>query len=470
MSRKILLLLTAALLVAGTAWAQTSPSETNPNFNGNTPVAAPTAGLGRHGFTKSYTVDGPSTTEASSSAGRFGSDADDILDVRYYDPSKELLFLGFGSDSSNRTDAQVGFSKKFGDIYAAIFYQGNLGNVTSGKQSFFWNEFVQYEPVLYRNTVLRNNVALLIGLADMGFRLDATHSSTITRYRYDDRDLLPEAYKATSNDKATDRGTLALSWGAKFDKIHPWAELGYVFGGRYTNHEEGDGYSYTQEITWAQQAGISAGAAYELAEDRSVGAALAYRYLFPEVEKYTGIIPLKDGISSEPPTWAWGDSENLNRRFGGYAYSVDAYYSQTLDYEVLTVKFKPELGYASTYLSKDIVGGSIEWADNADRWITVDGKVKVGVEIRPTNRTSFYAGSEIKVFAYTRWDQVRSGEDEKNPAVKSSWRVDGINVETPTLGMTFSPSEKATAGISLSDLFTNSRSVALTLKLSLGGN
>jgi len=385
-----------------------------------------------------------------------------MVNPRFHDPDKELLFLGFTG-----SDPEVGFSKKFGDVYTAIFYTGNLASIESGKQSPFWSEFTEYRPESWRQSTLRNNFALLIGLADMGFRLDARHNAdSIKRYRHGSSDMLNSGYDKVAEDEVPGRGALALSWGANFGKLSPWVELAYTFGGRYTNYQEGEGFAYTEEWTYGRYAHFKGGFEYELADNRAFGLTVGYGHNFPEVEKYTGTLPV-DNLDR----WPWGDSENLNRRYGGYTYGADLYYAHSLEFDVLTLSFEPALGFGLTQKSNDIVGGSVEWADNADRWCTVDGGLSVGVEVRATNRIKIYSGATINVFDYTRWDEVRSGEDAINPAVRSAWKLTGMSIDVSSLGlgMTFSPSEKVTVGLKLNDLFA-AGTVAATLKLSLGGN
>jgi len=119
--------------------------------------------------------------------GRFRSDADDFIRV---DAFTNLSFdnwfgmVSFNQDAQNRAIATLGFATNVRNIYVAAFYNGNFwanapvnnpierqfgpGNAPAGGQPgvthrVFGHINVAPDPI--------NNIALLIGVADMGFRL-----------------------------------------------------------------------------------------------------------------------------------------------------------------------------------------------------------------------------------------------------------------------------------------------------------
>jgi len=128
-----------------------------------------------------------STPQNIATEGRFRSDADDFIRV---DAFNNLSFnhwfgmVSFNQDAQNRAIATLGFATNVRSIYIAAFYSGNFwanapannpierqfgpGNAPAGGQPgvtyrVFGSINVAPDPV--------NNVALLIGIADMGFRL-----------------------------------------------------------------------------------------------------------------------------------------------------------------------------------------------------------------------------------------------------------------------------------------------------------
>ena len=161
-SRK--LLITAALVlavVAGNLYA-------TPGFNTNSPQSDVTLGI-------------------------FESDADYFMSVRNYvnmdfDKWWGSVSYKYQADALLESSqlAQLGFAARFGNVYAGLSYRGNglldLGKISRttdhiykySKQTAYgrnWKVFSSEPNPLSGAQLLRNEAAILIGLADMGFRL-----------------------------------------------------------------------------------------------------------------------------------------------------------------------------------------------------------------------------------------------------------------------------------------------------------
>ncbi|MCL2880238.1 MAG: hypothetical protein FWF29_08350 [Treponema sp.] len=128
------------------------------------------------------------------SAGQFWGDADQFMDPRGYVTVEfdkwfgAVSFYGNHQDFSQTAMAQLGFATRFGGIYTGVYYNGNAWNMPQysysesqeGAGFFASTKMMKSFTVLPEiNTTYRlhNEAAVLIGVADMGFRLSyvSTH-------------------------------------------------------------------------------------------------------------------------------------------------------------------------------------------------------------------------------------------------------------------------------------------------------
>ncbi|MCL2762876.1 MAG: hypothetical protein FWD36_06710 [Treponema sp.] len=142
--------------------------------------------------------------QSQATAGQFGSDADNLLSTRYYNYIDFNQFFSVVSYTAGVTGetfpagryspaeaAKLGVAARFGDLYTALYYGGNaweyLGFMSPGRSMFDYTvqdingktmKIYQGLPFLNENNVPRNynETALLIGIADMGFRLSYVHT------------------------------------------------------------------------------------------------------------------------------------------------------------------------------------------------------------------------------------------------------------------------------------------------------
>jgi hypothetical protein len=138
--------------------------------------------------------------QSASTQGRYRSNADDFIRSDYYTNVKFNTFYAYTSFASTNR-ASLGFGTKLGSAYLSLYYGGNFW---SGTQP--WNNVDAFQvgwpgggrsaptytfnfssnadadawvPYTNANTTRDNRVALLLGVANMGFRLSyaSTHQS-----------------------------------------------------------------------------------------------------------------------------------------------------------------------------------------------------------------------------------------------------------------------------------------------------
>ena len=459
MSRKLILLFAAILVMSGMAWAQ-SMSPTMPPGVGVPPGApgSPGAGAGRYGV-HNFSVVPNLSTEALNSAGIFGSDADDFIDPRFYDPGVDLFFLGVNGavDGASRGRIDVGFGRNFGALYLGVYYGGVFADAEGRRrQGHSQSELPEQN---WRLINLQSDVAVLLGFAGMGVRLDARIGSHMTRASTDYSVINTNENRHETRRRLQDGISLALTWGANFGSIAPWVRVGYRFADTFLDQVETNNYGWEGSFSGNAALEASAGMRFTFDDDSFVGAALRFGSTFPDREHYDGTLPINHDWPAEP--------EFSNQRFGMLGFGVDTYYSRTFDFGMASLGFRPNLGFALTRRSNDWDGGTITWAAPGDQWMTVDGSVNLGFRLQPTERTAIFAGVNLQVFDWTRWSQT-DRNDDMYPALESSWRVSGLNVQSPRIGLTFTPAENMSVGLGFTDILNNVFSATFTARLGGG--
>ncbi|MDR2079857.1 MAG: hypothetical protein LBP74_09080, partial [Treponema sp.] len=136
-----------------------------------------------------------STTQSSrtseATAELFGNDVDDFLSYHYYDGvefDKWFSYAGWrGLNSSTLLSA--GYARRFGGIYAALAYTGNIvqnTTVTSTKtNAATWNSYgvntqtASSESGMNTDAIPRNQIDLLLGFAGMGVKVGFAEDLTL---------------------------------------------------------------------------------------------------------------------------------------------------------------------------------------------------------------------------------------------------------------------------------------------------
>jgi hypothetical protein len=122
--------------------------------------------------------------QREATASLFLSDADVFMNPRNYTALNFnrwfglISFFGNHGDFGNNSMAQIGFATRFGNLYTAFFYGGNAFRIapnsyTEKEDPFFGRTIKSYvtEPgSQFGSFRPRNEFAVLVGVADMGFR------------------------------------------------------------------------------------------------------------------------------------------------------------------------------------------------------------------------------------------------------------------------------------------------------------
>jgi hypothetical protein len=237
---KIFIIALLLIITAVGAWAQNLPAF----------PSAPGVSTKHTWASSIWTSPQSSTTE-----GRFRSNADDFIRPDAYTGVKfnkwfgMTSFLWAGEEASSEMIATIGFATKINNIYVGAFYTGNMweklknndyteevpdptpaGGVADKTYNTYSSINVAAEP--------GNNFAVLIGAADMGFRL--TYRTNYQLFNESDIVTDDQLYKSYQ----TDIGYLApqIAWAMAKDLtkngIRPYAAVDLVFYREYRKTEK----------------------------------------------------------------------------------------------------------------------------------------------------------------------------------------------------------------------------------------
>ena len=190
-----------------------------------------------------------SSPTRASTATRYRTAADDFIRPGDYTGVKFDKFFGFASWAA-ANKAVLGYAQRFSDTYLGVYYGGTLWG---GATSFGYTErdinafgagtktFLSYAAVpAFGASSPDNRIAVLLGVADMGFRL--SFASTHQSFKKSDIAVsggTPAYYKSYQ----TDYGVLApqLSWSMaknlSANGIKPYVDLNLNFYRDYTKYE-----------------------------------------------------------------------------------------------------------------------------------------------------------------------------------------------------------------------------------------
>ena len=151
-------------------------------------------------------------------AGRFSSDTDDYIGAADYAGVAFKNWFAFAS-FDDHYKATLGYARYFGNIYVGLYYGGNMfwgyldnsyaeyeHTFTSGSKKTF-NSYTTWENPA--NSENENRFAVLIGVADMGFRI--SYASNHASFGGDDIIVGANAYK--NYDRTNGWIVPQLQWG-----------------------------------------------------------------------------------------------------------------------------------------------------------------------------------------------------------------------------------------------------------------
>lgn len=483
MTKKIVLLLAVALLAAGTVWAQAGgipspPADGWPPTPPGTPADPPPSPPGppsQPGFPPGtpglpgFPTDPPGmgdmsglsgilrfdaarsggiSTEARSTGGLFSSDVDRIINPRFHNPDLGTFFFLSGdfnldgniNQADRRTSVEAGFATNVGPLYLGAYYRGGIVDAFGYRErGHHPHELPDW--ALY-NATWQNNIALIVGILGMGFRFDFIANNQTAAGHYDRGqgfDEINESVRRTSQGPV-----LALTWGANFGPLSPWARVGYRLAATYEFVSEGYNYRWREQLRFGEALELSAGTRFRFTPTQAVGAEFNFGSTFPQRESY----------SSE----GMGETDFSTRRFGTTGFGLRAYYLQNVNAGIVALTVRPMLSSGITTRSNDWDGGTFSWSAPGDRWFTLTGHTDLGIRLRMTERFTLFGGTMLTLFNWTTWTQT--GGDEQYPARESAWRFDGVswglvNDNNVNLGLTFAPMEDLVIGVGMNSLITS---------------
>lgn len=428
MIKRIILFITIAIVTGGMVWAQFSGLQAGEGYQGIVDLnAVPTLSI-----------------EQRNSAGMFSSDVDDFIDPRFYNPELGTFFF-VGADIPGNSDVNFGFATNITDsMYMALYYGGQFVTASGNRNREFTGSVPQ--PDVRNNTsVWRSDLAVLLGIANMGFRLDVIIDSNTSKSTTEGAQGASTTTVSNTSRTVTNGPSFALTWGTQMGDFAPWARIGFrandlSLTDNETRSPAGTTADY-RRYSSNSALEISGGASYNLSETSSVGGEIRFGSTFPEKEERGLTVP---GPINTPDV--------TNRRGGAVGFGIGGYYRNTLDFGAVAIGFSPNLNFALTTRSNSWDGDSGSFLTFGDRWTTLDAGVDFGVRWKLREKITLYTGVNLQVFDWTTWGETGehyNANANNSEARRSSWRFDGFDVNGPEIGMTFTPTENIVVGLGM---------------------
>jgi hypothetical protein len=429
--KRILVLIAIALIAGGAVWAQDTFDDERPSK-----VAKEFDPFGHD-----FSAVGTSSTEARYSAGRYDSDVDTFIDVNDHNPAIGTFFFlgGYPADgdanvddtnhlTSTRDDfpyeISFGIGKTLSFGYLGIYYAGSFVEASGSR--------LTKDPVTKNSTARwNNNLAILLGIANMGFRFDLTEAME----EDNTTDISVTSGKKTETKRFTHGPGIALSWGLKTDNLLPGLQIGFKFpdtdvttndAGKTGTEAEGGIFSL-KGWTWIA-----------LTETGSMWTSVQFAALLPNAisgdKDVTGVDPYTVGGS-------WG---------------LDFYihYQQEVDLGKLGLKVKPKLGLNFVSVSHNSTMKDSK-KQHSDDYLDLSVGLDVGLKYQHNEKFAFYTGASLDFFD---WSIVsHAGGDKDYTDDTNAWDFTGIKWTGSQftgkpglgLGMTFTPAPGIVIGTGL---------------------
>ncbi|MCL2410899.1 MAG: hypothetical protein FWC97_04575 [Treponema sp.] len=420
--KRIVFALAIALMVSGVVWGQGLPglNDFDNYFNWN------------------FNAVQTESIESRFTAQVFNADMDLFVDPTFYNPDiGTFVFLGgFQNDNPNST-ISFGFGRTLGDnilgaSYIGVYYAGSFFNVDSRNTEI--SDGVRTVTSISWN----NYLAVLFGIAGMGFRLDLIMNDIFGRTTFDGT--------VTASEARTGDTSIALGWGQPFGNFSPWARIGYKFPRTVTttNRPLHDGVP-TLRMVDSREAmlGFQFGALYTLTDVDFLVAEANLMIQFPD--EVSGDAAL---IGSEP-----------HRSGGGWTTNLYVHYERQLEIRRMTFGIKPRLSLDYyTWSLNNTLEGSPEHP--RPHWLRANLGLDVGARYR-FDKLALYTGFSLDLFDFR--SLLFSGGDDANRTDASHWSIRGISwidyftgaaTANPffRFGLTFTPVEGLVIGAGLEAL------------------
>jgi len=454
--KKVFLIMVVAMMASGMAWAQSwpfpgDPFDPDPDYRGfDTPARA-----GFLGRVRTDVVPGLLSTEGTNSAGRFTGAADAFMNPRFHNPEIEGTFLFMGGDlplsgSSPRVD--LGFARNFGAFYLGAYFGGGLVNA----DGFSWQEADGNGGMRFREALWDANLAVLIGIAGMGFRLDFGAVNPTGDYlEYNLRGSAEDDdYDAVGWLRAA-ATTLALTWGVDMGQLLPWARIGMRFANSEGYTVDGSGAPPRPFPPDSPHVGPTEGET-RTTSNAALEIAGGARFLLSDTSAVGGELWFNSTFRRRVRSSFGGtDTDSRIANTGGVAFGLFLYYQQRVDFGPAAIGFRPNLDLGATILNRN------QDNDPGESWevvglsaFTLQTNIDVGARWQATQRMALFSGITLRLFDWSTMSETgsdsRSGFNHE--AEWSVWAFSGVNLANFNLGMTFTAAESIVLGLRLNSL------------------
>ena len=441
--KKILLSLVILFLLCGAVWAQLGPTP-NPGlilFLVRIPSGMDALNW-EGGLFDSFYAPRVVSTESRYSAGIFGSDIDNYLDVSSYDPKiGTFFFLGAfppgvdtltGDEYINHTDylsggpsdyaISFGFAKTVNCYYFGVYYGGAMLRAAYGS----YEDSGLTES--YSSTLWQNNFTAIIG------------RPTIGAFRFD-LQLNTSTEEVTVEDNSTDRyrldpPSLALTYGGiKFGGFAPYITVGYKFGEKEVVGNTVSGSYKEGTYNAGGKLGVQAGVSYAFSGNSSISADVSFVKLF--ADKYSG----DDEIVGGYKPFAYD---------GGWGIGLKTAYKLVFGKEKFQGGISP--GIAAAYIRDPY-----RFDPWCDYLFELSSGLDLGLKYQHCPKFAFYTGASLQFFD---WVLMNRGSADDKGWFFDGLRWDGRKWADPGtysgsylgFGLTFTPIKNLIIGTGLNTL------------------
>ena len=434
--KKIVVLLAITMITGSMVWAQYDPP--TPVFPRTKPYDSVFPGFNAMGL---------KSVENRYAPG-FNTMVEDYIHPAFFNPDINTFLLLGGEGRGDIKDGSIafGFAKTFGPVYAAAYYRGSIfGTAGAGGEGVTTGNPSDNDRVYESSSITFNNTAaLLIGVANMGFRLDVI-----------DNDLKDS--KTTYDGKDTIEPTMmngfkvALSWGGNFGNFRPNAQIGFktpnieTVGGIELT-EPSLGQYYGKQAVKSSDAAlyIEAGGLLDLSGGSFTDMLIGKLYFGSQFEEsYAGdsdVITLLSNYGKTRDGTAIANVDGKEYSYGGaWGVGLEFSYRKTFEFDKFALKITPSLKMDFIGQSED---NSISSDSNpAPAWFTLQPGLQLGLKFQPIEKLAFFTGIDLMLFRFNTYGISEGDLVTQTATVKGTnatlWNLEGMmwNYGTSTLGL-----------------------------------
>ena len=483
-----------ALLIAGTAWAQTPPPAASEpvTIGGAASLNATAAGSAvLENVFDQFNAVRASSVENRYSKGIFSSMVDNYINVREYDPETGTFFFlgGFptitglaaqnaavpnANNPLNASYLNFGLAHTFDFGYMAFYYGGNLAtnrghtNFTAENKSIAASETNKDETVKFTQSVWNNRLAVLFGTADLGaFRLDLIFDNSGTGQENQKAVREGISNREYEGKRTGQGGRIGITWGGmEIAGLNPYATIGFKLPDGYNiSHTRPSGTGSLTE-TWEQKQdtefGLQVGASHEsgLWGDLGIHNASGSETLS---ETYTGVVPAAVKTNTEY-------SNN-----GTFGLALRAGYYKAFDAGPVSFGFNPIIGFGLSSRDYSYTNKTLPATANNDisqdmykeSRTQIKTDLNLGLKYQVSEKFCLYTGAELRLFDFRSVSRSGGNDNRSTTPVThhtyngrdeaKAWNFNGIlwNTTTVDIGLTFTPIENLIIGAGIETFMNN---------------